>query len=180
MDDLSSKSESNSKLGSLFESLSLVGITLMLISIYLYASGSITAFWIALFGMLVWIGIVGSVAASYHQINKAETIAGSRKFKVSRQLLETLRAKHLPYDVLFGLENMINDGDLTVQGETALVKRLDAAFGKERSSEISAVILRYARVVEDEHPPENGKPASAPEFTQATLQENASTAVSVV
>jgi len=180
MDDLTGKSESNSKVGSLFEGLTLLSITLMLIGIYLYASGSIAAFWIVLFGMLVGIGIAGSIVASYYQIDKTEAMAETRKFRVSRQLLETLRAKNLPYDVLFGLKDMIKDGDVTVQRETAFVERLDAAFGKERSREISAVIMRYAQVVADERPPENGKPASAPDFNEATLQKNAATAVSAV
>ena len=150
MDVSTTKPEGNSKTASFFEAVSLVSITLLLIGFYLYASGSIRGSWLGLFGILMVVGIVGGIAASYHQIDKSRRIAGARKFRVTRQLVKTLIAKEVPPDVIFGLKEMIKDGDLTSESEISFTKRLEACFGNERSSEVQGVIMKYARVPDDE------------------------------
>lgn len=172
--DTTSKPESNSKLVSLFEALTLVSMTLLLIGLYLYASGSIGPGWLTLFTLLVQIGILGNIAASYHQINETRRIAGARRFRVTRQLVETLLAKQAPPDVIFGLSKMIKQGDVVVEGETPFIKRLDEVFGKERSSEVQELILRYARLPEGEGVV--AEPAPVASVASPALQEKAATA----
>ena len=157
----SGKSSSKSKLSSIFEAISLVNITLLLIGFYLTASGSISSWWLVLFGFLVVVGIVGSVAASYRNIENASRIVESTKVRVTRQLLETLIAKKMPSDVIFGLNNMIKDGDRPIQNEIEFLKQLEVTLGIERSREVKAVILKYARVAEGE--PKSKIPTPPPE-----------------
>lgn len=176
MDDSTSKAESKSKRGSLFEALSLVSITLLLIGSYLYASGSIAAVWLTVFGILVLVGMVGSIGASYHNIDETRRIAATTKFRISRQLIETLIAKQIPTDVIFGLKKMIRNGDVMVEGETLFTNQLESCFGKERSSEVQGIIMKYARVPDDEfallivQPEPNGGPPPP------ALQEKAASA----
>jgi hypothetical protein len=169
----SGKSVSKSKLSSIFEAISLVSITLLLIGFYLIASGSISWLWLRIFGFLVVVGIVGSVAASYRDIKNASSIVETTKVRVTRQLVETLIAKQVPSDVIFGLKNMIKNGDQPVQSEHEFLKQLDATLGIERSREVQPIILKYAGVAEDKSKPASPKQPTAPESPPAPVEQNA-------
>lgn len=174
----SAKLASNSKLSSIFEAISLVSITLLLIGFYLYASGSIASEWLYLFGFLVEVGIFGSIAASYREIKRITSKAEATKFRVSRQLVETLIAKQAPSDVIFGLKKMINEGDQPIQGEIKFLKQLEVVLGIERTSEVQPMILKYARVREEESQPEILKQSPVAEIPPAPVQQKAAGAVS--
>lgn len=177
MDGSTTKPQSNSKLSSICEAMSLVSITLLLIGIYLSTSSSIEGAWLVLFGFLVVIGIAGSIAASYRQIKTTSRTAETRNFRVTRQLVETLIAKQLPSDVIFGLKKMIKDGDQPFQGETTFLKQLEATLGIERTSEVQAMILKYARVPEGESTAEITPPPPPAETTPPPLPDKAMGAV---
>ena len=63
------------------------------------------------------------------------------------QLVETLKAKETPPDVIFGLEELLNKrGKVTASSEKELSQLLTDTFGWERTKEIDQLIMKYALV----------------------------------
>jgi hypothetical protein len=138
--------ETNSILGSVCEAVVLVSITLIMIGLYLYASGSVTVIWLVLCGIVMGVGIAGSVAASYLQIREAREIAENTTYRITPQVVATLVANKVFSDVIFALENTLQGGDVTIVGKSQFLRWLEETFGTERSKEVNTMILRYARV----------------------------------
>lgn len=148
--------------GSFYEATVLTGATLLLIAVYLGNSGSITQTSALLFlcGLLILVGAVGSVWTSYHQIEETLSSARRSTFRINAQLTKTLAAEGVRPDVIFGLNKLIKDGDVTITGETEFLDLLENTIGLERTREMKPVILKYSRIREQcvDSPPAN--PAS--------------------
>ena len=135
-----------SKPGSIFEAIALVSITLLLIGFYLYSSDSVTALWLVGWGALAAISIVGSIVASYYQVQENNNRDETTEYRISYQLIETLKTKEALPDVTFGLQRLILfQGERTFDGQTSFLKELEKTFGSVRLKEVEATLLKYAR-----------------------------------
>lgn len=145
----SQKSEKrNYKFGLICEAVVLILATIELICIYLYFSGSAAGviFWMVFFGILLLLGLFGGVVASYRQIEGSREEAELAKFRINRQLVCTLKAEKVPIDVVVGLKTMIGDCQEEIFGESKLLARLEEVLGEQRTSEVKAIIMKYAEV----------------------------------
>lgn len=78
-------------------------------------------------------------AASFKNIMSAR----KKRYRLSHKCWETLRCVELPDDVLKLLEGV---KDKTFVGERRFQSAIRNALGRERAREVSAVILKYARL----------------------------------
>src|SRR5678816_4336137 len=142
--DITNSKKRDSKFGSVCEAITLISITLMLISLYLDSSDAKSAWWWIVFAIVSVIGIVVCAAVSYHQISETETAEEHTEFRITFQLVETLRAKDMFPDVIYGLEGLVKSrGNFTVVGKVDLLYLLSETFGWERTKEVEGLILRY-------------------------------------
>lgn len=136
-----------SKPGSIFESVALVSITLLLIGFYLYSSASVTVLWLLGWGVLAVICLILSLAASYAQVALNKDKEEQTEYRISYQLIETLKTKEMLPDVIFGLERLIQwHGKDSFKGQTEFLQELEKVFGSERLKEVETTLLKYARV----------------------------------
>jgi hypothetical protein len=134
------------KAGSVFEAVTLISITMMLIGLYLYSSGSRSGAWVVVFAILTVIGIAGSIVASYRVVGEGQSVDENTEFRINAQLVQTLKTKQMFEDVVFGLENVIKNGDVCIKGKRDFLRVLEATFGTERAREVDVMILKYAAV----------------------------------
>lgn len=135
-----------SKPGSVFEAVALVSVTLLLIGFYLYSSGSVTVLWLVGWGALAAICLVASIVASYYQVEEDTKRDERTEYRISYQLIETLKTKEALPDVTFGLERLILfQGERTFDGQTAFLQELEKTFGSVRLKEVETTLLKYAR-----------------------------------
>jgi hypothetical protein len=144
--DVITQSTRDSRFGSVCEAITLISITLMLISLYLDSADVKNAGWWIFFAIVSVIGIVVCIAASYHQISETEQVEEHTEFRITFQLIETLKVKEMFADVIYGLEGLVKTkGDFTVTGKENFSRLLADTLGWERAKEVDGLIMKYAQ-----------------------------------
>jgi len=138
----------NHALGSICEAVVLICATLELIAIYLYASGSAPEVfgWLIGLGMLILLACIGSVVASYRLVEASRNRDEHTRFRINRQLTETLKAERVPTDVVVGLRKLIEKEDIEITSQSRFLALMEETFGHERTADVKAIILKYAKV----------------------------------
>jgi hypothetical protein len=138
----------NHALGSICEAVVLICATLELIAIYLYMSGSAPGVfgWLIGLGMLILLACIGSVIASYRLVEASRKSDEHAIFRINRQLTQTLKAEKVPTDVVVGLRKLIEMEDIEITGQSRFLFLLEETFGHERTADVKAIILKYAKV----------------------------------
>ena len=135
------------KVAQFCEALVLVCLTLLLCGLYVYFGRHHKAVlpWLLLCAALIPIAFICAIAASYMSNRMAGREAKAARFKITEQLILTLRAEKMPLDVRRGL-GKIADPEKVIVGENRFLLLLEETLGKERTREIKAIVFKYARV----------------------------------
>ena len=130
-----------SKLDTIFEWLALLIIIVLLIQWYLLASGSVGWGWLLLVGFVAVVCVVGSFIAVYKNTKKYK----HTEYRITYQLIATLKAKETIPDVIYGLERfLLSNNELTRYSRSDFSRVLKNIFGPNRAQEVEPILMTYA------------------------------------
>jgi len=137
------------------------GLILLLLTIYLYESGSVGGGLVVLPGVLVIAAYFAGVLVSYNQIVRSEK-AKTKTFRIDLPLIHDLKSAGFPSDVIEALVQVIRVDETipknelsmleeTIVGEARFVSLVEQQLGEKLTNEMKKMLLKYSRVSEEQH-----------------------------